>query len=361
MAQMTDGSTLLKNIDYSRSLAKIVQLPLPWEKLRGKRILVAGATGLIGSYLVDTLMSVQKDLKMDFTVLALGRNREKLENRFSGYRSNGNFRAFSQDITAKLNCELEDLGADFVFILASNTHPVDYATKPVSTILTNILGANNLLDYAARHESERVVYASSVEVYGENRGDTEKFAEAYCGYIDCNTLRACYPEGKRAGEALCRAYRAEKNLDIVIARLCRTYGETMQMSDTKAASQFIKNALEKQDIVLKSDGKQLYSYLHVADSVSALLYCLFYGRNGEAYNVADEKSDITLKEMADFIAKTVGVDVVFELPDQTEKAGFSKATKAVLDSAKLKSLGWNSMFDLQSGIKQTLNVLECVK
>lgn len=358
MAQMTDRSKFLENIDYCQSLMKIVTLPLPWEKLRSKRILVAGATGLIGSFLVDVLMSAQEVLGLDFSVNVLGRDIDRLKSRFSAYETNGHFRSFSQDITKEMNCQLEGGGADIIFHLASNTHPVDYATKPISTVMTNILGTNVLLDFASRHKAERFIFASSVEVYGENRGDTEKFCETYCGYIDCNTLRACYPEGKRAGEALCQAYRAEKKLDVVIPRLCRTYGETMLMSDSKALSQFIKNALSKENIVLKSEGKQFYSYCHAADSVSALLYCLFFGKDGEAYNVADEGSDITLKELAEIVAECAGVKVVFDIPNATEQAGFSKATKAALDSSKLKSLGWNAMYDIRSGIEQTIRIME---
>ncbi len=89
------------------------------------------------------------------------------------------------------------------------------------------------------------------KIYGENRGDVEKFTEDYCGYIDCNTLRAGYPEGKRVSESLCQAYSAKHHLDIVIPRLCRTFGPTMLLSDSKASSQFILNTVHGEDIVLK--------------------------------------------------------------------------------------------------------------
>ena len=358
MVKMIDGKTLLENTDYISSLQNTVSKKFPWKDLCGKTVLVAGAAGLLGSFLVDSLMYANKRYDLQMRIIALGRNIEKLKKRFSAYCDSNYFTIVSQNISISFSAELLKMKTDYIFHLASNTHPIDYSTKPIDTIIANILGTKNLLDLAVLHNSQRFIFASSVEIYGENRGDTEKFREDYCGYIDCNTVRAGYPEGKRAGEALCQAYIREKNLDVVIPRFCRVYGETMLMSDSKAISQFIKNALSKENIVLKSDGSQLYSYIYVADAVSALLYCLFYGKTGEAYNIADEKSDITLKELAAILATLSNAKVVFDIPNETERRGFSKATKAVLDSAKIRKLGWCADFAIKNGITHTLNILK---
>ena len=128
-----------------------------------------------------------------------------------------------------------------------------------------------MLEFAVKHSAQRFAFASSNEIYGENRGNTELFAENYCGYIDSNTLRAGYPESKRCGEALCQAYKKQKGLNVVIPRFTRSYGPTMLMSDTKAISQFIRRSIAGKDIVLKSEGNQFYSYTYVADAVSGLL------------------------------------------------------------------------------------------
>ena len=174
-------------------------------------------------------------------------------------------------------------------------------------------------------------------------------------------MRAGYPESKRCGEALCQAYLREKGLDVVIPRLTRSYGPTLLKSDTKALSQFLSKALAGEDIVLKSAGTQYYSYTYVADAVSGLLFVLLNGETGGAYNIADEKSDIMLKDLAAIIAENVGHKVVFEIPNATEAAGFSKATKARLDSRKLQSLGWKAMYDIRTGIKRTLSILRAMQ
>ena len=123
----------------------------------------------------------------------------------------------------------------------------------------------------------RFLLAFSNEMYGENRGDVEFYDEDYCGYIKCNTLRAGYPESKRCSEALCQAYKQQKGLDVVIARLTRSYGPTMNMSDTKAVSQFIKRGVAGEDIILKSEGTQYFSYTYMSDAVSGLLWVLLTG------------------------------------------------------------------------------------
>lgn len=250
-----------------------------------------------------------------------------------------------------------DEAFDYILHLASNTHPVAYATNPVATITTNVLGTDHLLRYAVSHNVKRFVFASSNEVYGENRGDVEFFNETYCGYIDSNTLRAGYPESKRCGEALCQAYHKELGIDVVIPRFTRSYGPTMLMSDTKAVSQFIRNGIRGQDIVLKSEGNQYYSYTYAADAAAGLLAVMLCGKCGEAYNIADSKSDITLRDLSHIIAGLCNTEVIFEIPDAVEKAGYSTATKARLDGSRLKGLGWSMKYDIRTGIERTIDIM----
>ncbi|MBK5201906.1 MAG: NAD-dependent epimerase/dehydratase family protein [Spirochaetaceae bacterium] len=341
---------LLESKLYQNDIEYITSLKLPWNKLQNKTVLISGASGMIGSCIIDALLS--KDINVK--VIALGRNEKKARDRFNEYWDLNNFKFLKCDI----NDSIKEMGnVDFVIHAASNTHPIQYATDPIGTVTTNIIGTNNLLKYATNHKTERFLFASSVEVYGENRGDVEKFKEDYCGYIDCNTLRAGYPESKRAGETLCQAFIKQNDLDIVIPRLSRTYGPTMLMSDSKAIAQFIKKGLLKEDIILKSQGTQFYSYTYVVDAVTALLTILLKGVCGEAYNISDDNSNVLLKNLAEIIADYTGKNVVFELPDEIELAGYSKATKAILDSKKLQSLGWKSHYDITSGLRRTIEIL----
>ena len=346
---------IINNSVYREDITYVADLKLPWEKFANKSILITGASGLIGSFLIDVLMK-KNSCGLNCTLYAVGRNIEKAKKRFSMYWQSPYFNFISHDINEPLN--LNDVNrVNYVVHLASNTHPVAYATDPIGTVTTNIIGTNNMMKFAIEHKAERFAFASSCEVYGENRGDVEFFDELYCGYIDSNTLRAGYPESKRCGEALCQAYKKKENLDVVIIRFARSYGPTMLNNDTKAISQFINKAVQGENIVLKSTGTQYYSYTYVADAVSGFLTVLLNGKSGEAYNIADKKSDIMLKDLAKIIADYVGKEIVFELPDETEKMGYSKATKARLDGAKLKKLGWNIRYDIKQGVIRTMNIL----
>ncbi len=348
---------IIEHVLYRDDIERIASMPLPWHLLENKSILVSGATGLIGSCLVDVILHLNKSKALSCTVYALGRNRQRALERFDYAKSSSHLKFIPYDINNPFECD--DIGnVDYVLHLASNTHPLAYATDPIGTITTNIVGTQNMLEFACRHKAIRCAFASSNEIYGENRGDAELFSEDYCGYIDCNTMRAGYPESKRCGEALCQAYIKQKNMDIVIPRFTRSYGPTMLLNDTKAISQFIRKAIAGDDIILKSAGTQYYSYTYVADAVSGLLTILLRGEKGKAYNIADVSSDIMLKDLAAIIAETVGKKVVFELPDEIEALGYSKATISRFDGSKLKGLNWKPNYDISTGIARTIRVLK---
>lgn len=343
---------------YREDISYLSSLDLPYNELKGKTILISGSSGLLGSVLVDSFMEINEKRKLGLKVIALGRNESKAKDLFSPYWGKPSFSFLSHDVNEPLN----DIGhVDFVIHLASVTHPLGYSTKPIETILSNTIGTKNLLDLASNSGCRRFVLASSVEIYGENRGDRKYFTEDYCGYIDPNSLRAGYPESKRCAEALCQAYRKEKGIEVVIPRLARSFGPSLKKDDSKAMSQFLHNAISGEDIVLKSEGKQFYSYTYAADAVAGILFCLLKGEDGEAYNVADESCDIALADLAKKIAGIAGTKVIFDLPSEAERAGFSKATLAVMDGSKIKSLGWKAHFVMEEGLRRTIEILKEAK
>ena len=345
---------LLENKLYLEDIENLTKEKLDFNKLKDSSILVTGARGLIGSFLIDTVMYLNDKENLNCHVYALGSSDKGLE-RFKEYVDNPLFTYVIQDVNEVFNL---DYKIDYIVHLASNTHPVQYATYPISTILTNVVGTKNLLDYANECGCKRFLFASSVEVYGQNKGDVELFDENYCGYINSNTLRAGYPESKRCGEALCQAYKEEKGLDIVIARIARSYGPTIKKNDSRAISQFINKALANEDIVLKSEGLQCCSYTYVYDVVFGLLTIILNGENGEAYNISYPESDMKLCEMAKLIAKMANKKVVFELPSDVEKKGFSKTSDARLDNTKIKNIGYSPRYNMTDGIKRTIDILK---
>ena len=350
-----DMGTLYDSSLYMEDVAYVAGKDYPFEKLSGSSFVISGATGMVGSFLIDVIMKKNAGEGLGCHIYALGRNEERFLERFNPYRDSEFLHFVKADLSR--DSEIDVPAADYVLHAASNTHPLQYSGDPVGTIMTNIMGTDTLLRLAAAKKAKRFIFASSVEIYGENTGDTESFDESYLGYINCNTMRAGYPESKRCGETLCQAYKAAEGLDIVIPRLSRLYGPTMLKSDSKAISQFIKKGVNREDIILKSEGTQLYSYTYIADAVAALLFILFNGENGEAYNIVGKDSDLMLKELAGIIASYAGTSVTFELPSEKERAGYSTATRATLNGHKLKDLGFSPEYDMKSGLTRTIEII----
>lgn len=317
------------------------------DRLKGKTVLITGATGLIGLQLIDSLM-----LAGDIRVIAIGRSREKAADRLGEYFGNSLFQFLEQDVCLPFP---EVIRADYIIPLASNTHPFAYSKFPVETVLTNVLGAKNALDLAARCNAI-VLYPSSVEIYGNAR-DNDIFTESYTGNLVLSTSRSCYTESKRVCEALCQSYAEEKGVKVKIARLSRVFGPTMLESDTKASSQFILKALAGEDIVLKSEGNQYFSYTYVADAAAALLHILLNGENGQAYNVASEGCNVHLKDFAAACARICGKQVIFDIPGSAEAKGYSIASRAILSCDKLASIGFKAKYGLKDALERTMEMM----
>lgn len=336
---------------YQEDLDRITQLG-DINRLYGKSFMISGATGLIGVCLIDALMHLNKK-GANITIYALGRNREKAALRLGEYFEDSNFHFVEREASESL---LELPKVDVIIPLASNTHPLAYSKYPIETININVKGAEQALEKALACNA-MVLYPSTVEVYGNARGDDD-FTEDYTGKLNLATSRACYTESKRLSEALCQSYIAERGAQVKIVRLSRVFGPTMLMSDSKASSQFIQKALAGENIVLKSKGEQLFSYTYVADAVGAMLHVLLHGEEGVAYNIANEACNVRLKDFAQLCAEWADKQVVFELPSETEQKGFSIAMRAVLDNSRLKGLNWHPQYVMKDAVYRTLSILK---
>ena len=340
----------INNPLYQEDLQRILKTVCT-EGLNGKSFLVTGATGMVGSCLIDVLMLLDR-CGIDIKVYAVGRNRDKASARFSYCLDHPDFTFIQQDVRDPLP---EDLKVDYIIPLASNTHPLAYSRYPIETIFINVDGARHALNLAVKCGAV-VIYPSSVEVYGNSR-DNGPFFEKDTGALDLSTARSCYTESKRLCEAMCQSYISEKGVDARILRFSRVFGPTMLMEDSKASSQFIKKALAKEDIILKSNGDQFFSYTYVLDAVGAILAILQNGSMGEAYNVASDQFNLHLKDFAASCADNARTSVVFDIPSESEKKGFSIATTAVMDGTRLKDLGWAPLHPYRESLRRTLDIL----
>lgn len=292
-----------------------------------KNILVTGASGLIGSCLVERLR-------------ASGRY-----NVYAGTRE-------WCDVTKPIQ---GDTQYHYIIHAASNAAPKAFAETPVDVMKSNLLGVINLMEYGVAHGMERFVFVSTGEVYGE--GDGREFTEDYQGYVDINSPRSCYPSSKRAAETLCAAYAKQYGVDYVIARPCHVYGPGFTKNDNRVYAQFIRNVLNGEDIVMKSTGSQMRSWCYVEDCVNALILILEKGVSGEAYNIADNTSNISIKQLAEMIADIGGRRVVIDLPSDAERSGYNPVTKSVFSTDKLTQLGWTIEGTMRQKMEATIKAL----
>lgn len=330
-----------KDVEWSAS-------NFPWEKLKGCHILVTGARGLIGSFLIDVLMSVNKGL---FTVYGMGRNKQDAEERFKDY--NKYFHFIQHDISQPLNNL--NINFDYIIHAASNATPNTFITNPIGTIKGIVWGCDNLLSYGITHGLKRFVYISSGEVYGECNDAI--YTEISHGYINNTSWRSCYPNSKILSETLCASYAQQYNIDVVIARPSHIYGPCYTNNDNRAFAQFLNNALQNQDIILKSNGLTQRSYCYIADCISGILTILFYGKSTNAYNIASKEAT-SIKELAETIARLSSVQCKIISPNHIDQQQQSPISHAVLSPTKLEELGWNPQFNIEKGIQHTLIILK---
>ena len=325
---------------YQQDLSRVANL-LP--TLSGN-ILITGSTGLIGGCLVDLLMR-----HSHCNVYALGRNSQRAAKRFSAYHDDSRFHFLQHDICQPLDT---DLDFDYIIHAASNASPNFFQQQPVEVMRSNIEGLCHLVEYGLQHKMRRMVYVSSGEIYGEC--DDSVLTESSSGYIDILSPRACYPSSKRAAETLCAAYCQEYGSDIVIARPCHTYGPFFTESDNRVYAQFIRNVLNGEDIVMKSLGQQYRSWIYVVDCAAAILLLLEKGKQGKAYNIANEESNITIRQLAEKTAAIAGRRVVMDI---TDGGNTTPISRAIFSTEKLESLGWHPLFTIDDGLRHTIEAM----
>ena len=181
------------------------------------------------------------------------------------------------------------------------------------------------------------------------------------GVIDCLNTRSSYSEGKRIVECLCASYAAEYGVPVKIARLTQVFGPGVSYSDNRVFAQFARSVIEKKNIILKTEGDTLRNYCYITDAIKALLVILLKGSSGEAYNIANMKTAISIAEMAQLVVDLFpesNSKVVFDIVDDIGKLGYNSTVKICLDSSKLQQLGWEAKIDLKEMFRKLVSSMK---
>lgn len=341
----------MKNV-LLEDFQKIAESGLTFDEFRGKSFLVTGATGLIGSLLVKTLLYCNRVHGLDLKVYAVVRSLEKARGIFGE----------GDDSPEYVVCDLakDEIDCsgtcDYVIHAAAVTTSKLMVSDPVGTIGTSIEGTEKLLKLAVNKNTKAFVYISSMEIYGQPVTEG-KTAEKDLGFIDISKVRSCYPESKRMCECLCNAYAAQYGLHVMSARLAQTFGAGILPTENRVFAQFARSAMNGEDIVLHTTGESEGNYVYTADAILAILTLLLRGASGEAYNIANEESHTTIRHMAELVAGEIAgnsIKVVIDIPKDSASLGYAPPVKMQLDASKMRALGWEPVIGLAEAYRRMM-------
>ena len=307
---------------------------------------------MIGSYVMNTLITLNKYFNSNVKILALVRDPEKFKNEII---NNKDITVIKYDVTDPLEIEEK---ADYIVHAASPASPIIMKDKPFETNLANTLGTYNTLKYAQRCNSKGYLFISSREIYGEPLENQEMFYEdGLLGFVDPLVPRNGYAEGKKAAENMCMSIREEYGLNTKIARLAHTYGPGMSIYDGRVQADFLKNAINNENIIMKSDGSSIRTYTYISDAVSALFKILLASKDA-VYNVSNEDDEVSIKMLAEKIAEIANVKVIMQL-DSSNSKGSASFKKGILSSKKIREeLSWKPKYNIDSGFRRTIEYLK---
>lgn len=330
--------------------------------LGGNSILITGSTGLIGSLLVKSFIEYNKKFSPKIEIYALARSREKVEKIFNHYfqtindAKEAHINFFFQDIKSEIKL---NVNVDYIIHTANPTNSKYMITYPVEVIDDIYIGSKMVLEYAKKCCVKGIVYLSSMEVFGVVNND-QRVSEKEIGYIDIQNIRSCYSETKRLVECMCKSYNEEYNLPVKVARLAQVFGAGVMGDENRVFAQFLRSAINNQDIVLHTEGKSIGNYCYTRDAIEAILLLLKNGKNGEVYNVVNEESSMSIYEMAELVIKTINngnSKIVFDIPDKNIY-GYPADTKMYLDGEKIMKLGWKPKINMKEAYLRMISSLK---
>ena len=334
-------------------LKTIIAEDLSWEKLKNKTVMITGASGMVGSYMLYVLLMLNDEKHYGIKVDAVMRNVNKLPEEI---RNREDVNVVVADVTK----DIPDVGdIDYIIHAASPASPLIMQNQPVETIAANTIGTFKTLELAKEKNAEGYLFISSREIYGQPDEGQEFFYENTYGFVDQLNPRSCYSEGKKAAETMCVCFHEEYGLNTKIARLAHTYGPGMSIYDGRVQADFLKNVYHNENIVLKSEGTAVRTYTYIADAIAGM-YRILLDSEDIVYNIGNEAGKVSIRDLAEILVSIYperGLKLVFDIPEGGTK-GTAPYTLGILSSEKLRKLGWNPKYSVKDVFKRTLEYLE---
>lgn len=338
---------------YTRYDTKlIVDSPyINWQFFKNSTILITGATGFIGIQLVLSIAKASMDFNLDIKLILPVRNQQKAKQLFGQERLFNKIKIIKYDINKKINYKGN---IDYIIHTVSNTSSKSFVETPVETINTTILGTKNILEFAKNNRVKSLVCLSSMEVYGIVNSDTP-LKESEYNYLDLLNERNSYPQAKRVAETMCYSYFKEYNVPVKIARLSQIIGANIPYDDNRVFVQLARNVIEKKDIILQTDGSTIRNYCYITDCISAIFTILERGVSGESYNVTNQYTKLSIREMAEKI-KEYGENINIKYDLKADNKYLPKL-KLLLATDKLEKINWHPEINVEKMLSKLVDGL----
>lgn len=339
-------------------VAAIAERELPWQRFSGQRVLVTGAGGFLGGYLVRTLLALYHLGKVEqpVQVVAMVRDATRARARLSDISGDAYLELLEWDLN---RIAVPQIGpCTYVLHAASQASPRFYGTDPVGTLLPNAVGTAALLEalQVQSPDPRGFLFISSSEVYGAVPGDV-LLSETKYGTLDPATVRACYAESKRLGETLCVAWSLQHKIPTHIVRPFHTYGPGLQADDGRVFADFAFNVLRGENIVMISDGLARRAFCYASDAVAGFFTVLLTGESARPYNVANPAGELSVIELAELM---VGLypekKLVVERRAPTGNSSYLPSTfnRLIPDVRQLTALGWAPTITPAQGFRRMI-------
>lgn len=329
--------------------------PDMYDGLEDKDILLTGATGLLGRYLVETIAWLNGNKFSSPCRLTGIVRRMPKENDPAWHLSLAPGIEFVQHDARRALGSVQ--ACDYMILAATKGAPRAYLKDPVGTLQLNASGLESWLDLARRKNPEGILYLSSGEIYGTPDADAIPTPEDYVGRIAIDAARSVYAGGKMYGEILMRAFGKQYGLPVKIVRPFQIFGPGIRPNDGRAMADFLLAAAAGENIHLRSSGSALRTYMYISDAVHAFWSVLIRGESMEAYNVGNSNPEVSILDLAEKIASIAGnVQVVVE--NKETEADKGSPARSCPDTTKIEqSLGVHAKISLDEMIERTLNWL----
>lgn len=315
-----------------------------FDPLSDSRVLVTGATGVVGSMLVKAFLAANEAYHLNIKVIGQIRNWKKAQDIFAGQFDRIEF------------VTVDDVPCDFIIHTVSPTASKFFIEHPVETIQASIGSTMSILE-VARKNNASVIYLSSMEQYGIPYQSEENMTEDRIGIIDHLNIRSSYSESKRLCECLCVSYASEYGVDVKIARLAQTFGAGGSINDNRMPMQFARAVVAGSDIVLHTDGKSISNFVYLTDAITGILTILIRGMTGQAYNICNDKETRSVKEIAELVAFQVAEGRIHVLTEKKDNMGYAPDVKMYLNSDKLRKLDWNAEVEMGEAYRRLVEYL----